>query len=93
MNTHVSRAMRQLVANRDWLTVYQLPPYAPELNPVEAVWSHLKRSLANLAKHGIDQLNAMVKTRLKRMQYRTSLIEGFLAKTGLDLTPPQPKPL
>ncbi|MFF2405423.1 IS630 family transposase [Streptomyces sp. NPDC058092] len=90
LNTHVSRTMRQLIAAREWLTVYQLPPYAPELNPVEAVWSHLKRSLANLAKHGIDQLTTLVKTRLKRMQYRTGLIEGFLTKTGLDFAPPQP---
>jgi hypothetical protein len=45
--THTSRAMRQLIAARSWLTVYQLPAYAPELNPVEAVWSNLKRSLAN----------------------------------------------
>jgi transposase len=27
--------MRELAAARDWLTVFQLPPYAPELNPVE----------------------------------------------------------
>ncbi|MFI0977610.1 transposase [Streptomyces sp. NPDC021093] len=31
--------MRQLIAAREWLTVCQLPPHAPELNPVEAVWS------------------------------------------------------
>ena len=35
LNTHTSRAMRELVAARDWLTVFQLPAYAPELNPVE----------------------------------------------------------
>jgi len=29
----------------------------------------------------------LVKTRLKRMQYRPGLIDGFLTKTGLDLTP------
>jgi hypothetical protein len=33
------------------------------------------------------QLAALVKTRLKRMQYWPGLIDGFLAKTGLDLTP------
>ena len=32
LNTHVSRAMRELIVTRDWLTVFQLPPYAPELN-------------------------------------------------------------
>jgi putative transposase len=38
--------MRALIATGLRLTVCQLPAYAPELNPVEAVWSHLKRSLA-----------------------------------------------
>jgi hypothetical protein len=47
----------------------------------------LKRSLANLTKQGIDQLTALVKARLKPMQYRPGLIDGFLAKTGLALTP------
>ncbi len=79
--------MKELIAARHWLTVVQLPPYAPELNPVEAVWSHLKRSLANLAKRGIDQLAVLIKTRLKKMQYRPGLIDGYVAKTGLDLTP------
>ena len=79
--------MRELVEARDWLTVFQLPPYAPELNPVEPVWSHLKRSLANLAKRNLSQLTALARTRLKRMQYRPSLLEGFLADAGLDLTP------
>jgi DDE superfamily endonuclease len=35
--THISRARRQLIAARSWLTVFQLPAYAPELNPVEAI--------------------------------------------------------
>src|SRR4029079_19594157 len=51
LNTHTSRAMREMIRARDWLTVYRLPPYAPELNPVEPIWSNLKRSLANLVKH------------------------------------------
>jgi len=87
LNAHVSAAMTELLAARDWLTVYQLPPYAHELNPVEPLWSHLKRSLANLAKRNLAQLTALIKTRLKRMQYRPGLLEGFLASTGLDLTP------
>jgi DDE superfamily endonuclease len=87
LNTHTSRAMRELIAARDWLTVFQLPAYAPELNPVESVWSHLKSSLANLAKRDIGQLTALVKTRLRPMQYRPGLLDGFLAGTRLDLTP------
>ena len=86
-NTHVSAAMTGLAGARDWLTIVQLPPYAHELNPVELVWSHLKRSLANLAKRNLAQLTTLVKTRLRRMQYRPGLLDGFLALTGLDLTP------
>ena len=87
LNAHVSAAMAELIAARDWLTACRLPPYAHELNPVEPVWSHLKKSLANPAKHNLAQLTALIKTRLKRMQYRPSLLNGFLASTGLDLTP------
>jgi DDE superfamily endonuclease len=87
LNAHVSGAMTELIAARDWLTVYRLPPYAHELNPVEQVWSHLKRSLANLAKRNLAQLTALVKTRLRRMQYQPALLSGFLASTRLDLAP------
>ena len=86
LNTHASRAMRELIAARDWLTV-RLPPYAPELNPVEPAWSSLKRSLANLVKQDINQLTELIRTRLRRMQYQPGLLEGFLAKPRLDLTP------
>jgi len=90
LNTHISHAMRTLIAARDWLTVIRLPPYAPELNPTEHVWSHVKRSLGNLRVHGIDQLTAIVKNRLKRIQYRPGLIDAFFAHTGLTLDPQPP---
>jgi putative transposase len=59
--------MAELIAARPCLTVFRLPPYAHELNPVELVWSHLKRSLANLTKHTIAELTALVKARPRRM--------------------------
>lgn len=88
LNTHRSNAMTRLITARSWLTVYQLPAYAPELNPVEAVWSHLKRSLANLLKRTLDQLVHLIKSRLRHIQYRPDLTAGFITKTGLDLKPP-----
>ncbi|HJX45375.1 MAG TPA: transposase, partial [Geodermatophilus sp.] len=59
LNTHVSTAMAELVAARPWLTVFQLPPYGHELNPVEPVWAHLKRSLDDLTTHTIAELTAL----------------------------------
>ena len=87
LSTHTSRAMTELIATRPWLTVFRLPPYAHELNPVERVWAHLKHSLANLTKHSIAELTALVKTRLRRMQYRPALLAGFLASTRLEFAP------
>jgi len=55
--------------------------------PVEPLWSHLKRSLAGLAKRNLAHLTALIKTRLKRMQYRPGLLDGFLAAPGLYLSP------
>jgi DDE superfamily endonuclease len=43
-NTYLSRKMRAFTTGHpDWLTVIQLPAYAPELDPVEGIWSLLKR--------------------------------------------------
>ena len=84
LNTHVSAAMAEIIAARLWLTVYRLPPYAHDLNPVEPVWTQLKRSLVNLTKHTLAELTALVKTRLRRMQYRSALLAGFLASTDRE---------
>jgi DDE superfamily endonuclease len=90
LNTHISTAMRRLITSRHWLHVIQLPAYAPDLNPTESVWSHVKRSLGNLAVTGVDHLAAVVRNRLKRIQYRPDLLTSFLTHTGLtiDLEPP-----
>ena len=50
----------------------------------------MKNSLGNLAARDVSQLAAIVKNRLKSIQYRPALIEGFLAQTGLTLDPEPP---
>ncbi|MFB6872084.1 transposase [Streptomyces sp. NPDC056323] len=88
LNTRVSHAMRELIAERAWLTVFLLPAYSPDLNPVEWVWAHVKRSLANLAVMALDRLEALVRNRLKRLQCRPDTLDGFIAGTGLTLDTP-----
>jgi putative transposase len=69
LNTHVSAAVRTFTGtHRDWLTVVQPPAYPPELNPVGA-WATRKSSLGNLGACSVpNQLAAIVKNRLKRIQ-------------------------
>jgi DDE superfamily endonuclease len=91
VNTHISAVMRRFLdAHTDWLTVIRLPAYAPDLNPTEGVWSVVKNGLGNLAGTGVDHLAAVVRNRLKRIQYRPDLFDGFLAQTGLTLDTERP---
>ncbi|WP_226962791.1 IS630 family transposase [Streptomyces sp. C8S0] len=87
-STHHAKALREFCGrNSDWLTIVKLPPYAPDLNPVEGVWAHLKKSLANLAPRTIDDLTPLVKNRLRAIQRRPQILNGFIAETGLGLEP------
>ena len=90
--THISGVMRQFTsAHPDWLTVIQMPAYAPELNAAEGVWANLKNGLGNHAAGTIDELADTVRSRLRRIQHRPDLISGFLGQTGLTLEPEPPK--
>jgi hypothetical protein len=85
LNTHVSRAMRELIDARLWLTAYQLPPYAPEFNPVEG--RVVAPVLGQPHRTRPRPAHPLAKSRLKRMQNRPGLIDGLVAKTGLYLQP------
>jgi DDE superfamily endonuclease len=91
LNTHTSAAMRAFTgAHPDWLTEARLPAYAPDLNAAEGAWANMKNGLGNLAATDVDQLTAIIKNRLKSIQYRPALIDAFLAQTGLSLEPEPP---
>jgi putative transposase len=91
LTTHISAAMRAFIAaHPDWLTEARLPAYAPGLNAVEGAWANMKNGLGNLAAADIDHLVRIVKNRLKSIQYRPALLDGFLAQTGLTLKPEPP---
>lgn len=55
---HHTRAVHDwLDGHRRWIEVYWLPAYCPDLNLIERLWGHLKRTvLANVLFTGIDDL-------------------------------------
>ena len=55
-----------------------LPPYAPELNPVEANWAYLsEHEIANLCPTHLAQVRDFARRRLKSMRHRPKLIRAF----------------
>ena len=89
LNVHLVQDLYDFAEeNKAWLKVFQLPSYAPELNPAEGVWSLLRRSIANVVTADLAGLERLVRCKLRKIQYRSELIDGCLAETGLILNPP-----
>jgi transposase len=83
---HLRAELRAFAAAQGWLRVFQLPSYAPDLNPMEGIWSVIKGGvLANLAVASFSHLLRVIRHGLKKIQYQPGLIEGCLAGTGLTL--------
>ncbi|GAA5060832.1 hypothetical protein GCM10023336_37730 [Streptomyces similanensis] len=88
LNVHKAAGLREFAASRDWLTIYYLPPYAPDLNPVEGIWSLLRRGwLSNVAFSTPEHLVQRIRRGLRHIQYSSDLIDGCLAETGLTIQP------
>lgn len=86
---HLTAGLRRYIADRDWLTVFQLPPYAPDLNPVGGIWSVLRRNTtANRAFADPEDLITAVRRDLRQLQHRHDVLAGCLTGTGLRRQPP-----
>jgi transposase len=70
---------------RHWLVVEPLPGYAPELNPVEALWANLKGiELANLAGDALDEVTAAAERGIQQIRQTHYLAYSFLRYCGLS---------
>jgi transposase len=88
LGAHRSRAMQAFLATqRDWLVAERLPPYAPDLNPVEGLWSNLKGAeLANLACDTLGEAIQAAWQGIERVRRAWWLPYAFLRRSGLSLS-------
>jgi len=82
---HMKRTTRDWIADqRRWLAIEWLPPYAPELNPVEYLWGHLDATyLANFAPDDLAELQAQVRRGVRQVRRKDDLAFAFLKHSGL----------
>jgi transposase len=85
---HRSRAMRDwLHTQQSWLVVERLPAYAPELNPVEGLWSWLKGSqLANFVCPTLQAVTEQAELGIEHARRTPHLAYSFLRRTGLSVS-------
>jgi putative transposase len=66
--------------------VEHLPPYAPDLNPVEAAWQHLKHvELRNLTCLDLEDLHLELHLAIGRLRHKHHLIRSFFGEAGLKI--------
>ena len=82
---HKSRLVAEFVANLNgWVAIEYLPPYAPELNPVEYLWGHWKQhELPNVCPKDLWQLSEGARRTLRRLRRRPRLIGAFWKQSSL----------
>lgn len=81
---HRAKPVRDLVAKHPRLTIEYLPPYAPDLNPVEFLWSQLKWSkLANVAYSDAQELDDWIMEHLSDIAADPVTLGNFYKATPL----------
>ena len=83
---HQGRSVNDYVATVGDVVLEPFPPYAPELNPVDYVWSYLKYGrLANYCPKNLDELRGKLTSELSQLKRRPDLMRSFFNATGLTL--------
>lgn len=83
---HRRAQVQAFLAQRDHRHVHAeaLPPYAPDLNPVEGLWQHVKDvELRNLTCLDLEQLHLEFHLALGRVRQRPDLVSSFFEGAGL----------
>ena len=78
LEAHRSRLVRDYLDGlKGDIQIAFLPPYAPDLNPVEYLWAWLKRhTMASFCPPNLDVLHAAARNNLKSAQRRPSIIDA-----------------
>jgi transposase len=86
LNAHRARLTRDFLTTQACLHTFFFPAYAPELNPVEYLWSYLKSNpLANLAYFDLPSLAASTRHHARHLQHRPELLRSFIHHSPLFL--------
>ena len=86
LNAHRSKQLQYWRAIYPRLTIEWLPPYAPELNPMEYVWGNLKYH--RTANHGLcelDEVYNQARMEADDIAGHQSLLRSFVRAAGLTI--------
>ncbi len=85
---HRNHDVREFLTNGAAKHIYleRLPAYAPDLNPDEGTWRHLKQvDLANVCCTDLFDLHSQIYAAVSRLRRKPRLIQSFFAQAGLTI--------
>ncbi len=75
---HKAKLVQRFVQdNSHAIELFFLPPYAPELNPDELAWAHIKARVAKATVQTKEQLKANIERVMHRLQKLPDIVAGF----------------
>jgi putative transposase len=79
LSAHSSNLVKHFIESQERLECLHLPPYAPDLNPVEFLWSYLKKTeLANVCCQSLEQLRYEIRKALERVRHKLDVLIAFI---------------
>lgn len=83
---HRGKAIEDLLKRSGRIEIHRLPPYAPDCDPAEFLWSTLKvHRLANYAPTAVDQLYRTARMHLKRLAREPDILASCFKASRLGL--------
>jgi putative transposase len=80
---HQRKKVQEFLAQHPRVHVYNFPTSAPELNPVEFVWTQMEDYLASRAPRDIKQLRTLIRAALHRTRTSQSRLWSCIYASGL----------
>lgn len=85
---HRGRAVKDFLASgaSSRLRLEQLPGYAPDLNPEEGIWKHLKCvELKNVCCQSLTELKVELRKAKERLRHKRDIILGCIRQPGFEV--------
>ena len=86
LSAHQGNLVKQFLATDEAqrIELLLLPPYAPDLNPAEGIWSHLKCvELRNVCCQHVNALLQALRKAVKRLRHKQYVLLGCIRQPGL----------
>ncbi len=77
--THRAKDVRE-EAEKLSITLVYLPPYSPDLNPIENIWKSVKRYVSEKSPLNVEELKETIAKAFRKLTESTSFAKSWIEK-------------